>query len=80
MSKKRGLSGDEKRNVILSIYHDQSEPFNLKEIETLASKKGVVLQTVIQLFLTAILLRVLTTDCNIFYTYLLKRSKSTIRV
>ena len=36
--KKRGLSVDDKRKVILGIYHDRKEPFNLKEIETLASK------------------------------------------
>jgi hypothetical protein len=46
MSKRKGLSADEKRKVILDIYHGQKEPFNLKEIEQLASKRGVVLQTV----------------------------------
>lgn len=47
MSKKRkGLSLEEKRNVLLSIYHDKKEPFNLKEIENLGSKKGVVSQTI----------------------------------
>lgn len=46
MSKRKGLSADEKRKVILDIYHCQKEPFNLKEIEKLASKRGVVLQTV----------------------------------
>lgn len=44
--KKKGLSADEKRSVILDIYHTEKVPFNLKEIETLASKKGVVLQTI----------------------------------
>ena len=49
MSKKRkGLSGDEKRDAILRVYHEQMQPFNLKEIENLASKAGVVLQTVIK--------------------------------
>lgn len=43
---KKGLSAEQKRNVILSIYHDTKEPYNLKEIEKLASNKGVVLQTV----------------------------------
>ena len=33
MSKRKGLSADEKRRVILDIYHSQKEPFNLKEIE-----------------------------------------------
>ena len=40
------MSADEKRAVILSIYHEQKVPFNLKEIEALASKRRVVLQTV----------------------------------
>ncbi len=46
MSKKRGLSLDDKRNVILSIYHEAKEPMNLKEIEAKASKAGVVQQTI----------------------------------
>ena len=46
MSKRKGLSADDKRRVILKIYHDKKEPFNLKEMETAASKAGVVQQTV----------------------------------
>lgn len=46
MSKKKGLSAEEKKTVILSIYHGEKVPFNLKEIEGLASKRRVVLQTV----------------------------------
>jgi hypothetical protein len=46
MSKKRGLSVDDKRRVILKIYHDQKQPFNLKEIEHYGSKQGVVQQTI----------------------------------
>jgi hypothetical protein len=46
MSKKKGMSAEEKKTVILSIYHEQKVPFNLKEIEGLASKRRVVLQTV----------------------------------
>ena len=38
MSKRKGMSADDKRRVILKIYHDRKEPFNLKEIETIASK------------------------------------------
>ena len=38
MSKKRGLSVEDKRRVILSIYHDNKEPYNLKDIENLASR------------------------------------------
>lgn len=40
------MSAEEKRAVILKIYHEQMEPFNLKEVEAIASKRGVVLQTV----------------------------------
>lgn len=43
---KRGMSVDDKRRVILSVYHDLKEPLNLKEIEKLASAKGVVSQTI----------------------------------
>jgi len=46
MGKKRGLSVDEKRAVVLGIYNDSAMPFNLKEIESLASKRGVVQQSV----------------------------------
>ena len=46
MSKKRGLSLDDKRMVILKLYHDHKEPFNLKEIENLGAKAGVVQQTI----------------------------------
>lgn len=46
MSKKRGLSLEDKRNVILQIYHDSRIPYNLKEIESRGSKAGVVSQTI----------------------------------
>ena len=46
MSKKRGLSLEDKRNVILSIYHEAKEPMNLKEIEVKGTKAGVVQQTI----------------------------------
>ncbi len=36
--KKRGLSVDDKRKVILDIYHQKAEPMNLKEVETFGSK------------------------------------------
>ncbi|KAF7989394.1 hypothetical protein HCN44_008068 [Aphidius gifuensis] len=46
MSKKR-VTIDEKRARILEIFYDSQEFYNLKEIETIASKeKGVVLQSV----------------------------------
>lgn len=40
------MSADEKQRTVLSIYHERCEPFNLKELEALASKAGVVQQTV----------------------------------
>lgn len=46
MSKKKGMSAEEKKAVILSIYHEKKVPFNLKEMEGLASKQRVVLQTI----------------------------------
>eukprot|EP01006_Ploeotia_vitrea_P000356 TRINITY_DN102923_c0_g1_i1.p1 TRINITY_DN102923_c0_g1~~TRINITY_DN102923_c0_g1_i1.p1 ORF type:complete len:211 (+),score=5.78 TRINITY_DN102923_c0_g1_i1:47-679(+) len=46
MSKKRGLSVDDKRRVILKIYHDGNQPYNLKEIENFGAKAGVVAQTI----------------------------------
>ena len=46
MSKKRGLSVDDKRRVILNLYHETKQPYNIKEVEQLGSKLGVVLQTI----------------------------------
>ena len=40
---KKGLSFDEKRKRILEIYYQKKEVFNLKEIEKLGAKKGVIL-------------------------------------
>ncbi|KAJ0412905.1 hypothetical protein ATCC90586_002535 [Pythium insidiosum] len=37
---------EEKRERILKIYHESKEVYNLKEIEKLGAKAGVVLQTV----------------------------------
>jgi len=44
MSKRKGMSLEEKRKTILAIYHESKDVMNLKEIESLASKRGVVLQ------------------------------------
>lgn len=44
--KRKGMSADDKRMTILSIYHDKKDPLNLKEIENFAAKSGVVQQTV----------------------------------
>ncbi|CAH0485231.1 unnamed protein product [Peronospora farinosa] len=43
---RKGVSLEEKRERLLRIYHESKEVFNLKEIEKLGSKAGVVLQTV----------------------------------
>jgi len=44
--KRKGLSADDKRKVILGVYQDKKDVFNLKEIEAIASKLGVVQQTI----------------------------------
>ena len=41
-----GKSVADKREIILQIFHDEKKPFLLKDIEKIASKKGVVLQSV----------------------------------
>jgi hypothetical protein len=45
----QGLSVDEKKAKLLQIYRTSKEPYNLKEIEKLGSKAGVVQQTVKQI-------------------------------
>ena len=39
---KKGISWDEKRKRILDIYYENKCVFNLKEIEKLGVKKGVI--------------------------------------
>jgi len=46
MSKRKGMSAEDKRKTTLLIYHEKMECFNLKEMESLATKAGVVAQTV----------------------------------
>ena len=47
MSKKRGLSLEEKRERVLEIFHSKKDVFLLKELEKIAYKeKGVVTQSV----------------------------------
>ncbi|XP_075475535.1 meiotic nuclear division protein 1 homolog isoform X3 [Primulina tabacum] len=46
MSKKRGLSLEEKREKMLQIFYDSQDFFLLKELEKLGPKKGVILQSV----------------------------------
>ncbi|KAJ6731369.1 MEIOTIC NUCLEAR DIVISION PROTEIN 1-like protein [Salix purpurea] len=46
MSKKRGLSLEEKREKILQIFYDSQDFFLLKELEKSGPKKGVISQSV----------------------------------
>ena len=46
MKKKKGLSLDDKRQKLLDVYYEQKQVLNLKEVEKLGAKKGVVLQTI----------------------------------
>ncbi|CAL9109462.1 unnamed protein product [Musa textilis] len=46
MSKKRGLSLDEKREQMLQIFYESQDFFLLKELEKLGPKKGVISQSV----------------------------------
>lgn len=46
MSKKRGLSLEDKRDKVLEVFHQSADVFVLKDVEKLAAKKGVVLQSV----------------------------------
>ncbi len=44
--KKRGMSLEDKRATILNIFHESKSVFLLKDIEKIASKRGVVLQSI----------------------------------
>ncbi|XP_059063122.1 meiotic nuclear division protein 1 homolog isoform X2 [Cryptomeria japonica] len=46
MSKKRGLSLEEKREQMLKIFYESQDFFLLKELEKLGPRKGVISQTV----------------------------------
>uniref|UniRef100_A0A804ML23 Meiotic nuclear division protein 1 homolog n=1 Tax=Zea mays TaxID=4577 RepID=A0A804ML23_MAIZE len=46
MSKKRGLSLEEKREQMLQIFYESQEFFLLKELEKMGPKKGVISQSV----------------------------------
>ena len=43
---KKGISAEEKRKRILDIYYDTKQVYNLKEIEKLGAKKGVIPQAI----------------------------------
>ena len=46
IGKRKGLSFEEKRDRLLKIYYRLREPLNLKEIEKLGPKAGVIPQAV----------------------------------
>eukprot|EP00775_Hariotina_reticulata_P013522 gene13522-13647_t len=46
MSKRKGLSLEEKRDKVLEVFTESADVFVLKDVEKLAAKKGVVLQTI----------------------------------
>eukprot|EP00897_Mesotaenium_endlicherianum_P002511 jgi/Mesen1/2288/ME000154S01454 len=46
MSKKRGLSLEEKRSEMLKIFHETEDFFLLKDLEKLGPRKGVISQSV----------------------------------
>jgi hypothetical protein len=46
IGKRKGLSFEEKRDRILKIYYRLREPLNLKEIEKLGPRAGVIPQAV----------------------------------
>lgn len=41
MSKKRGLSRDEKKETIIGIFRETKEPYAIQDMEKVAAKKGV---------------------------------------
>ncbi|KAI5077324.1 hypothetical protein GOP47_0007148 [Adiantum capillus-veneris] len=46
MSKKRGLSLEDKRNQLLQIFHESQDFYLLRELEKLGPRKGVISQSV----------------------------------
>eukprot|EP01023_Acetabularia_acetabulum_P031660 TRINITY_DN29651_c0_g1_i2.p1 TRINITY_DN29651_c0_g1~~TRINITY_DN29651_c0_g1_i2.p1 ORF type:complete len:229 (-),score=35.91 TRINITY_DN29651_c0_g1_i2:365-988(-) len=46
MSKKRGLSLEDKRQKILEVFHQSADVFVLKDVEKLGAKKGVIPQSI----------------------------------
>ena len=41
MSKRKGVSADEKKKMLLKVYHTRREPFNNKEIAKEGAKAGL---------------------------------------
>ena len=46
MKRRKGLSGDEKREKMLAIFHEKLDVFNLKEVEKWSVKAGIIPQSV----------------------------------
>mmetsp|Transcript_13883 Transcript_13883/g.24329 ORF Transcript_13883/g.24329 Transcript_13883/m.24329 type:complete len:207 (-) Transcript_13883:1095-1715(-) len=46
MSKRKGMSADDKRGTMLSIFHESADVFQLKDIEKLSTKRGINSQTI----------------------------------
>ena len=43
---KKGLSWEDKRKRMLEIYYSTKQVYNLKELEKVAPKKGIIVQAV----------------------------------
>lgn len=56
MSKKRGLSLEEKRTAMLQIFYDSQDFFLLKELEKKGPTKGVISQSVKDVSFTSLIL------------------------
>lgn len=41
MAKKKGMSMEQKADVMLSIFHETKDVLNFKEVEKLSIKKGI---------------------------------------
>lgn len=49
-SKKRGLSRDEKKDTIITIFRETKEPYAMPDMEKAASKRGVGTRSVLDHF------------------------------
>ncbi|KAI8981004.1 meiotic nuclear division protein 1 [Pilobolus umbonatus] len=70
---KKGVSLEEKRKRILSIFHDSGEMYQLKDIEKIGSKKGIVSQSIKDILMSLVDDNLVTTDkigtSNYFWSY-----------
>ncbi|CAO3623869.1 unnamed protein product [Mucor fragilis] len=69
----KGLSVDEKRKRIISLFHDSGEFYQLKDIEKLGVKKGVTSQSIKDILMGLVDDGLVTTDkigtSNYFWSY-----------